>query len=105
MDEDNVLGCILGLLVIFTLPISSIAYGYTLSVLWKWYVVKIFALPTLSIPLAIGLSMTIRFITHQHIDCEEKKEESWKKMGKLLLTPFFNCGFTLAIAWIVLKFV
>lgn len=40
----------------------SVGYGWALSVLWGWFVVPTFNLPQLSVPVAIGLTMTARLL-------------------------------------------
>jgi hypothetical protein len=77
----------------FLVALGSIWTGYAISVIWGWYVVKIFGLPYLPIPAAIGISALIScFKTHR--PNEEGKESTtfWLE----LLAP----AFALAIAWV-----
>lgn len=37
--------------------------GYAFSVIWSWFIVPVFSLPELSVPVAIGIIMTISYTT------------------------------------------
>lgn len=57
--------------------------GWALSVLWGWFVVKQFGLPPIGIPLAIGLSLIVSYLTCDmgqvlHRQREDKREWSEK---------------------------
>ena len=43
--------------------IGIIAYGYTFSLLWKWFIVPIFHLPELSIVYSIGIITILAFLS------------------------------------------
>lgn len=62
---------------------SSIFYGFVLSILWGWFVVPALHAPTLSIPLAIGLSQVVSMFTYRAGDTSEKS--SGKSAGDWLL--------------------
>jgi hypothetical protein len=68
------LGWIVAIIGVFVLgPIWS---GYVLSILWGWFIVQIFHVPQISIPLAIGIAMTIRMLTNQgSSDSNSKKRD------------------------------
>ncbi len=57
-DSEQVLSCV-GLigLWILTVIISSVAQGFTVAMLWQWFVVPVFGLPTISIVVALGLGL------------------------------------------------
>ena len=67
-------------LVVFTF-INSIWSGYALSILWAWFIVSTFSLPELSIPAAIGIALTISYLTHQDIPVDNKSRD----FGEILL--------------------
>jgi hypothetical protein len=104
--DGNDLSVLAVLGVIVAIPLTIITTGYTLSVLWGWFVLRLFpSLPPLSIPLAVGLSMTVRYVTNQSFDCA--KDDSKSPVEKLIyaiFTPFATCGFVLLFGWILLKF-
>lgn len=80
--------------------------GYVLTILWGWFIVPLFGVPALSIPLAIGLSLTVAFLTSQRTGNEttEKKSE-----GEKLLTSLILCAawplIALGVGWVVQRFV
>ena len=50
-------------LMVLALPLTVILWGWVNSVLWAWFPARIFELPLISIPEAIGLNMAISMIT------------------------------------------
>ncbi len=77
--------------------LSSVWYGYVLTILWAWFIVPVFKLPILSIPVAIGIALIVRYLTHKGT----KKEEI---NLKFLSMEFFNPLAVLFIGWIVSHF-
>lgn len=53
-------------MVIVTLALSTIIYGLTFQVLWGWFVVQTFRVPALSIPDALGLALTVSYLTKDY---------------------------------------
>lgn len=77
---------------------TAVLDGWTLTVLWGWFIVPIHDLPPLSIPAAIGTAIVVRFLT-----------QSWRKTegAKLADTLTFAIAkplAALAIGWIVTLF-
>ena len=75
--------------------LGTLTYGWALMTLWAWFVVPTFKVPTLSLALAIGLSLTIRLFTYQG---ESEQESSPRKpwtdvimnmIGKSIVSPGF----------------
>ncbi len=64
MQKKSISGGV-ALLLLALLPLSVIMQGLVLSRLWAWFIAPVFELPYLTIPVAIGLAMTVRFITNQ----------------------------------------
>ena len=54
-DEQNIIGCF-GMIVAYgvTVVAASLMNGWALSLLWKWFVVSVFEVPSLSLVQAIG---------------------------------------------------
>lgn len=84
------------------------AYGFVLTKLWLWFMVPTFGLPALSLPVAIGITMIVRFMCPKSIpkleDFMKKDEETWitfLKFAMLFVLPWL----TLLIGWIVSLFV
>ena len=104
----KIVGLVIGWILL--LPLSSIWYGFVLSVLWTWFVVPAFQVPALSIVLAIGVTMAIRMITSTPSPSGYKEDESKKKSAGLHLFDvaaysFLYPLFALAFGAIVHAFV
>ena len=56
----KLLGCV-GVIAIAVL--GSLLEGLVLSIMWGWFVVPVFDAPSLSIPVAISLSLIVGFLT------------------------------------------
>lgn len=85
------------MLFLIVLVGSTIANGYVFSQLWSWFVVPTFALPVLSIPVAIGIAGIVRYLTHQINDLEEKKrtpsEQLFRSLSMTIFYPLFTYWF------------
>lgn len=114
------MGAILAFLLVlagaFTLFVSGVAVnGLVLSVLWGWFMVPAFGLPPLGIAMAVGIAMTVRWVTWQvpgnksdAMKAIEEETDNWEKlkMGlKEAAKPFFRALGVLAIGWLVHLFV
>lgn len=77
------LGFVIGFIV------AAIAWnGFVLKVLWGWFMVPTFGLPTLNIPQALGIAIVAQtFMPTQTAD------RSW--------VPFLTGALTLVIGWLV----
>jgi hypothetical protein len=77
--------------------------GWVLAILWGWFVVPVFGLPALSVPVAIGLCLIASVLTNHKTGKEAEKEDVGLGMtvGVLLLKP----GIALLAGWIVTKFI
>ena len=84
---------------ILALPITSLWYGYVLSILWAWFVVPAFHVAPLSILLAIGVSIVVRMFTSSYTESNDKKDEDkagQRMFGSIfyaLLYPLFALAF------------
>lgn len=83
---------------------NSILSGYALSVLWAWFIVKTFGVPALTIPSAIGLAITVSYLTHQ-IDSDSKNEGAGLMLAKGLIIGIAKPAIALATGWVVVQFV
>jgi hypothetical protein len=81
--------------------------GWVLSVMWAWFIVPTFNAPTLSIPMAIGISMVVGLLTYQNSknDKEEESYEWARIIGSLLVIVFGKPLLVLFLAWVVYQFV
>jgi hypothetical protein len=88
------------ILFVATVALSSILNGWALSILWEWFMVPVFALPSLTIPTAIGISLVVSYLTHHYVDTD-KDEENAAKVG---MYAFLKPVVVLAIGWVVKQF-
>ena len=96
------LGC-LG--VASAMVISSIVGGWALSVMWGWFVVPLFGLPALSIPYAIGLSLTLNYLIANSDDKRNKDEDRTEAALYAIIIAFVRPLLVLFFGWIVWQFV
>ncbi len=95
-----VFGGIIGISLLIAL--SSIFNGYTLSILWEWFIVPVFGLPQLSVAPAIGIALVIGYLTHQsNPDVEEKERETSEKVARVIATSIVRPLFVLLFGWVV----
>lgn len=101
---DDILKPIAGLILLipgFCLLIAASAVwrGYVLSILWGWFMVPAFGLPALTVPLAIGLSLVVGFLTAHRLKKDKDFEWGWA-IGNMIFAP----AMVLLIGWIVTRF-
>ncbi len=88
---------VLALLALF-IAFSAMFNGWALTKLWGWFIVPVFHLPMLTLPMAMGLSLVVSFLTYQHQstttakDDKEKKERSINFFVLIFLRPLIVVG-------------
>lgn len=97
MRTDKTLTCI-GALTVAAIgtPLLIILSGFVLKQLWGWFVVPTFGLPELSIPIALGLSLTVTMLTGAPENKpKDEQEEWWEPLLRLIAKPviFLVYGF------------
>lgn len=70
----------------------TIFRGWTLSVLWGWFVVTTFGLPALSIPQAIGATIVVSFFTYQYHYSKENEDNWGRAIVFGILFPLVSLG-------------
>lgn len=108
------LSTLLGAVLIYAITIggtilaSVIVRGYTLSVLWGWFVVPLFGLPALNIPLAFGLVLVATTL-HPVANSQPKfkqsllePEDGWDRFGRVVGLTFWPLA-ALPFGWIILR--
>jgi len=89
--------------------VTPICRGWAMSVLWRWFVVPAFELPSISITQAIGLILVLNYIVSW--PAAKKSEDERKALGilSLCLLRFFYAAvlplLSVGLGWIVLQFV
>lgn len=75
--------------------IMGVYRGLVLSVLWGWFAVPTFGLPSISFVPAMGISLVVSFLTHQ--PQSNKNDESGKILALGALMPLLALG----AGWII----
>lgn len=91
---------IIGGIAIYIL--TAILNGFVMSTLWGWFVVRMFHVAALSIPLAMGIAMLVGFLTYQY---DPRKEVEKGDMGRTIAFSAIYAITTLGIGAIVHIFV
>jgi hypothetical protein len=93
------------LLTIAVLLVSAIVNGYALSVLWGWFIVPTFELPQLSVAAAIGLALTVSYVTnHARIGEKTPKTPYAELLVELALLTFLKPMLVLSLGYICTLF-
>lgn len=86
------------------IPLSIILDGYTLAILWKWFVVKQFGLAPLTIPVALGLATLARYIIRPAPDQTDEDDSLGVKIATSAAYTILRPAAALLFGWIVLLF-
>lgn len=90
------------------LILSSVVNGLVLKIMWEWFVADTFGLPSLTIPLAIGLSIVVGFLTYQDSTTDKTSPESKSEAERtitLIAYGIIRPMLVLGLARIVYQFV
>ena len=104
-DDFTLMGCFgLFVYVILLVVVASVCGGFATSILWEWFAVPVFDLPSITIIQAIGLHILVNSIIAQRSIDSKKSEQkkAWELCGLALvaaLSPLFSVVF----GWIVLQ--
>lgn len=85
--------------VIFIL--ESALNGWTLTILWKWFIVPSFDARPLAVPYAMGISLIIRSAVYQPPGKEERSQGLGSTIGIAIAKPFI----VLALGWLITLFI
>lgn len=80
------------------LVIAPILNGWALTKLWAWFIVPTFGVPQLHLAAAIGLAMTVAYLTHQNIKgAQRTKEENYWLIASVVTRPLLVVLFALIV--------
>lgn len=99
---------LIGLLVSLPLllGLGAVLNGWALSLMWAWFVIPVFSLPSISIGQAIGIGMIASFCTWQNAaQDEDKDEDALVRFFKGVFLIIFRPLITVGIAFIVKQFI
>lgn len=89
--------------ILSTIVFATLINGYTLSLLWAWFMVPILNLPPLTIGQAIAVSMVVNSITYQYNPRPKETQENEWFVALVLL--FVRPLIILCVAQIVRNFI
>ena len=84
--------------------INAIINGWVFSTLWSWFISGTFGLPELSIPVAIGIALTVSFLTTNG-DIKAEEKGAIEIMVGELIKSVLKCLTAVGGGWVVLQFV
>lgn len=79
--------------------------GFTLSVLWGWFVVPFFGVPTLSVAQAYGMALVVRAAKGLDTRSEKNPGSFGVVLGKAFVLAPLISGFSLLFGWVAKSFV
>lgn len=96
----------IGLVLAVLIVVIAIAWGgfwtgLTLSVLWGWFVVPLFALPALSIAHAYGIALVLRCAKGLMPSDSQKDRSFADSLGRMLIIPPCVAGLLMGVGWCV----
>lgn len=108
MKDDNALmGCLgwiayLAIILVF----GSILGGWALSIMWEWFVVPVFSLPSLGIAQAIGLSCVITLLVPRQSETNSGvKKSAFDIIIETSATTFLGPLMALGFGWVIYQFI
>lgn len=78
---------------LIALVVSVLFNGYALTILWRWFVVPTFGLVQLSIPAAIGFSLTVSYLTTRSSELKSDDDDIAAAFIRALLLPTLVLAF------------
>jgi hypothetical protein len=84
--------------------VSSLINGYAFALIWSWFMSPLFSLPLLSLPYAIGLGLTVNFLTASWPDKSDDKD-FMETMTEHFVKVLSKVFIFIAIGWVVVQFV
>lgn len=100
-NEEAKTGCAMIIATFALAPFSMMWRGYVLTKLWAWFVVTRFSIPMIDLPSAIGLAVTVHFLTYQNIRTPKDERPLSEQMMATILSMALLPAFVLFIGWIV----
>lgn len=105
-NANRGIGCVLvAIIVIIPALVGSIVNGWAFATLWGWFIVPIFALPSLRLAEAIGVALIVSFLTAPRMKQDEITESLGEVIVNATLQLILYPLISVSIGWIVYQFV
>jgi hypothetical protein len=88
-------------IMILMIVLGSIYSGWILSIIWSWFMVPVFGLPSLSIAAGIGIKITVMSLVNPRKIEQTKDREFAEILADSFSQSFIGPTVVLFIAWIV----
>ena len=82
--------------------VAIIFNGFVISTLWEWFIVHTFDLPSISIPIAIGVGIILTLMTGAKKS--QKEVKTFKDYFYRIIESMTVNAFALFVGWIVFLF-
>ncbi|ULR87407.1 hypothetical protein [Comamonas sp. B21-038] len=79
--------------------------GFTLSVLWGWFVVPVFSLPALSVAQAYGIALVVRTAKGWDTRTDKNADSFGTLLGRAFMAAPLVSGVSLLFGWVAKSFV
>lgn len=86
---------------IVVVVVSALLRGWTLTVLWAWFVMPTFKLPAIGIAPALGISLVVGYLTRQDFDVEQPKRTQGERFARAVGLALLSPALALAFGWVV----
>lgn len=83
------------------LALGYVWSGYALTILWGWFMVPTFGLPSLALAPAIGVAVVVGYLTHPYRPTEEAKGTMAEHMAESFSIIAMKPAMALLVGWIV----
>jgi hypothetical protein len=88
-------------IMILMIVLGSIYSGWILSIIWSWFMVPVFGLPSLSVAAGIGIKITVMLLVNPGKIEQTKDREFAEILANSFSQFFIGPTVVLFIAWIV----
>ena len=98
---------VVGIITVYLVTMAGSMWfnGYALAVLWAWFIVPTFGCVSLTVPAAIGMAMTVSYLTHRitREDAEDKRALT-EKLGWGIAAAIIKPSMALLFGFVVKSF-
>lgn len=113
LEKDGAKVALLIIALLLIAILGVIAWGHALTILWAWFIVPIFGVSTLTVPQAIGISLTIKLpflmyfsrlydnILKEYVKKRDLVDILADNIGKAIFAPYL----VVLTGWVVTWFI
>ena len=95
------MGCLISLAIC---PVLAFVRGYTLHVLWGWFLTPGFSWPSPGVAVCIGISVMTGYLLVWVSQDKDKDESFTDALVRQIVQPLGSAGTALAFGWVVKLF-